>query len=974
MVRHTTPKAFAHVLLFLLAVLPAAALAQSPTGTISGQVTDPQGRVVAGVTVTATSPNLQGEAKTTTTPNGDYIFKLLPPGVYTLSFEKSGFAIGTETRTVAAVELVALDMMLKPATVRENVTVTADAGEFVRSISEATSIKADLLGSLPSSRTMLSAVNLAPAAHATGPGGSVSIDGAVSFENVYLLNGVEIQDNLRGDPFNLFIEDAIQETTISTSGVSAEYGRFSGGIVNTLTKSGGNLFSGSFRESLSNDNWRSVSPFGEPKKNDTVPTSEFTVGGPVVKDRTWFFAAGRVQDSQVARQTGYTKTPYTFEQNEKRFEGKVTQTLGIGQRLEVGYTGISRQQQNSAWPSSSAVMDLASLTNPNLPESLVQVHYTGTFGSKLFLEGQYSARTFTFKQSGGLQTDLISGTPLMDQTTGAWWWAPNFCGVCTDEKRDNDSLVLKGSYFVSNRHGSHDIVFGYDGFNDKMRVDNHQSASDYHVWATGSEIVDGTVYPIIEPGFSTWIIHWPITESSHGTNFRTHALFVNDSWTVNRQLSFNLGLRYDKNSGRDASDVLVAKDSMLSPRAGVAWHPAGDERTTIRATAGRYVAAINNGIAGTTAPAGTPSILAYFYDGPGINDGDGPLVPTDAALQQLFNWYDAAQPDPFFVDIPGVSSRINGSLKSPHANEFTVGISRELSTRASVRVDVVNRKYADFYSERIDTTTGVVFDEFGQPYDLALYENTNDLKRQYRGLDVQGTYRPSDSLNVGGTYTLSRLWGNFDGETSNNGPVPADRQIYPEYTASSWGYPVGDLSSDQRHRARLWAVYDLPWGDRMGAMSLGVLQQVESGTPYGAVGTVVVSPFVADAGYVTPPDTVTYYFTPRDAYRTATMYRTDVSFNISRRLQSRGGPEIFAQFQVLNVFNKFQAFDNTDVNLINTTVLTAVDDPSYDVFNPFTDTPVEGVNWTKGSKFGTAVSADAYTTPRLFRCSFGVRF
>ena len=80
----------------------------------------------------------------------------------------------------------------------------------------------------------------------------------MSFESLYLVNGVTVNENLRGQAFNIYIEDAIQETTVATDGVSAEYGRFSGGLVNVITKSGGNLFSGSFRESLFNDNWRSL--------------------------------------------------------------------------------------------------------------------------------------------------------------------------------------------------------------------------------------------------------------------------------------------------------------------------------------------------------------------------------------------------------------------------------------------------------------------------------------------------------------------------------------------------------------------------------------------------------------------------------------------------------------------------------------------------------------------------------------------
>ncbi len=86
--------------------------------------------------------------------------------------------------------------------------------------------------------------------------GAITISGAQSYENLYMVNGATIVHNLVGTPYDLFIEDAIQETTTITSSVSAEFGRFTGGVVNAITKSGGNAFSGSFRTTLTNDDWR----------------------------------------------------------------------------------------------------------------------------------------------------------------------------------------------------------------------------------------------------------------------------------------------------------------------------------------------------------------------------------------------------------------------------------------------------------------------------------------------------------------------------------------------------------------------------------------------------------------------------------------------------------------------------------------------------------------------------------------------
>lgn len=140
-----------------------------------------------------------------------------------------------------------------------------------------------------------------------------------------------------------------------------------------------------------------------------------------------------------------------------------------------------------------------------------------------------------------------------------------------------------------------------------MRIgDNHQSGSDYQVWASTSMIQDGTVYPVIRPDFSAYIINYPIREASRGTNFRTHSLFLNDSWAYNRNFTFNLGLRWDKNDGQNAIGQVVARDSAVSPRLGMVWDPKGDGRT-----------------------------------------GSAP----------------------FFVDVPGTSTQIRESLDSPSASE-----------------------------------------------------------------------------------------------------------------------------------------------------------------------------------------------------------------------------------------------------------------------------------------------------------------
>ncbi|HVZ22163.1 MAG TPA: hypothetical protein VG871_13925, partial [Vicinamibacterales bacterium] len=170
----------------------------------------------------------------------------------------------------------------------------------------------------------------------------------------------------------------------------------------------------------------------------------------------------------------------------------------------------------------------------------------------------------------------------------------------------------------------------------------------------------------------------------------------------------------------------------------------------------------------------------------------------------------------------------------------------------------------------------------------------------------------------------------------------------------------------------------LPVGSKSDTLSLGVIQQIETGTPYGAAAVISLldadgNEYVNNPGYVTPPQDAVYFFGPRDEFHTATMYRTDLSINYNRRLSTASHAEAFVQFEILNLFNRFQPF-NDDAGEIDTTILTSSTSNSLVPFNPFTDTPVRGVNWDYGKNFGKPVSAAAYTLPRTFRFSLGVRF
>src|SRR5436305_6777155 len=147
-------------------------------------------------------------------------------------------------------------------------------------------------------RTIVATTNLAPNVTTTCPGGGLIIAGGQSYDSTYYVDGAVVNEVLRGQPQNLFIEDALQETTVQTGAISSEFGRFTGGVVTAVSKTGGNTLTGSLRDTVERPSWTSQTKFAPFPITSNKLQSEYegTLGGPIVKDRLWFFGAGRYFD------------------------------------------------------------------------------------------------------------------------------------------------------------------------------------------------------------------------------------------------------------------------------------------------------------------------------------------------------------------------------------------------------------------------------------------------------------------------------------------------------------------------------------------------------------------------------------------------------------------------------------------------------------------------------------------------------
>src|SRR5262245_21151164 len=222
--------------------------AQTQTGTVEGKVVDQQNAVLPGATVTATGP--RGVVTTVTDAEGIYRFFGLQPATYTIKTEMQGFTAQEYQAEVGMGRTLTVDFTLNLATLGERVEVRAEASAVdVRSAATETSVSSDLLNLMPIySATSTGLLNNAPGINSDSAYGSQG-----TYGNALLMDGVDTRDPEGGSAWTFFNQNLIQEIQIGGLGAPAEYGGFTGAIINTITKSGGNAYSGLFSLRYTND-------------------------------------------------------------------------------------------------------------------------------------------------------------------------------------------------------------------------------------------------------------------------------------------------------------------------------------------------------------------------------------------------------------------------------------------------------------------------------------------------------------------------------------------------------------------------------------------------------------------------------------------------------------------------------------------------------------------------------------------------
>ncbi|HEV8232371.1 MAG TPA: carboxypeptidase regulatory-like domain-containing protein, partial [Thermoanaerobaculia bacterium] len=297
-------------LVLVLAGAATGAFAATTTGTLFGTVTDADGSALPGVTVTVSSPALQGTRTATTNALGEYNFPLLPPGTYRAQYALPSFENLVRSDIVVSLDQqTKINVSLSLARIAESVEVS---GETVvidpTQTNTQVNLKEDHLKYATvglARRSYQNVVLEAPGvANQTGAGGNPSVFGSNLGQNSFLIDGLNTTDPVTHTFTSNFTFDSIQEIAIQTSGFEAEYGKAIGGIINVITKSGGNEFHGSLDARYRSEK---LTEQGERKRDyppgtDTLrydkDSQDFqnlspnaTLGGPILRDRIWFFGS-----------------------------------------------------------------------------------------------------------------------------------------------------------------------------------------------------------------------------------------------------------------------------------------------------------------------------------------------------------------------------------------------------------------------------------------------------------------------------------------------------------------------------------------------------------------------------------------------------------------------------------------------------------------------------------------------------------
>lgn len=920
-----------------LCLLSAPAVAQEQRGAIQGTARDDSGAILPGVLIELTSPSLVGGASATSDSRGMYSFPALPPGTYEIKATLPSFAV----TTVPKVELVLgrtlrVDLVLQVATLKESVTVSGGAPLIDTSSSAvATSIVRKDFDNIPKGRDFLTIAKLAPGANDETKLGGLSIDGASGAENVFYVDGLDVTNLTTGISGKSVLADLVDEVQVKSSGYDAEYGGAIGGVINVVTRSGSNRFTGEgnlyftgdalnakrnpeLRLGLTNSNIAETVTYPEDDWNQTEPG--FMLGGPIRRDRVWFFGGYLPQLARANRTVTFTTNGQTND-----FEQETRTHYALGK--------VSAQITPKLRGSLSANMT-PSRSDGQLPK------LDGT-DSPLFPFATLGTRTTNRTYTGNL--DILATNRLyLNVRAGHFLYDQRSVGV-PDELRyifNSSNLLISGipdnlrrstgfSNVPTNSGTTRDeqtrLTFNTDATYEASFAGQHTLKGGFQYMRLGVDMLTGNLRDEI-----TLFWNQAYTARSTGLQYRgqygyyshvqftfdgkahsdNYSLFLQDKWRPTSRLTINAGVRSELEhipgfrAGKEVTAITWSFLDKLAPRFGATYDLRGDGKWKLFGNYGKFYDVMKLSLARNAF--GGAKRLTYFHT---LDTFDWPTLNPDNYPGQ-------------FVEVvngrPDRSGAIDPDIEPVQSREFALGVEHEFGPLLSFGVRYIRKELlrtiedtgwvgASGSTEYIIGNPG-----FGQTVNVLEFSRNQGgfppgssiprlptAQRDYDAIEARFTKRFGDRWSSNVSYTWSRLFGNYTGLVASdelaadgsgrlgpNGTGSYD-QAYnvhgPDDAGRCCPEPIArHLPTDRPHQFKAQAVYVVGRG-----LVLGANQYVASGTP------------VLRAFWKT---NAIFYGGDLSEGRTPTLSQTDLSARYEFKLP--GSQRLQLALNVLNLFDQ----------------------------------------------------------------------
>ncbi len=771
-----------------LALLAPAAYAQSKeNGALEGRIVVEEDNPLPNVQVTAINTTGAGARRTTVTDtDGRYRLPALLPGIYTLEASLEGFQTARrEGIRLTVGTTLTIDFRMQLGRIEEKVTVAGvlPMVDVKDSQTAVASLSNEILQNIPNTQFTSGVVNLAP---------GVVLDSAFGASDnglQYQIDGVDVSDPELHTAYVFLDYGTVEEAKVMGIGAPAEYDGFTGAVFNTITKSGGNQYEGMVDSFLQPDSWNG-------KNSDdpalSSPKSAFknvhvSLGGPITRDKLWFFAAGQYYRSDRTP-SGWEEYDQTIGYDQPRAFVKLTWQPNEKNSLQGFlegdlYTGSNRGANRYTPPEATL--------HQRSPESCFNLNYLHVFSNQTFMEAKIGGFLSYYKlmpSSGYDVSGVTDWATSMNSVNSLWYYH-----AYRERYSGTASVSHHADKFIA---GSHDFKFGIDAEVNPTRTEYGYTNGIYYAF------YDGEPYAAV--GYEGY--------DTSATNVRVSA-YAQDSWSVTPRLKINPGVRFNTYRGRlKGQGTVFSPKTAIAPRIGVTWDVFPDHSTSVKAHYGRMFENIITSYYIKLAP-----ISDYiFYN----------WNPDTEAYEE--SWRDVWDPNKYAMD-PDISM--------PYVDQFTVGIEREIIKDLSVGVTYIYRDFENFI-DRVNTT-GVfekVADTYTDPdtgsvYSIPYYvqlnpgENryvlTNPKKgkypivgftpyRKYNALEIQVNKRFSNRWQLLLSYVYSKTTGTYDTYYSgdySNGVAASKIFTNPNYQTNIDGKPTHDIP----HQVKVQGTVVLPW-------------------------------------------------------------------------------------------------------------------------------------------------------------------